>query len=45
MEDDNPILNKPYRFSEVERALVQARTTKLLDIGLVELLGVNMHQQ
>jgi len=24
MEDDNPILNKPYRFSEVERALVQA---------------------
>jgi hypothetical protein len=36
MEDDNPIFKGPYRLSEMERTLVQARTTELLDPGLVE---------
>ncbi len=38
LEDDNLIFRRPYRLNEMERALVQARTTKLLDVGLVELL-------
>jgi hypothetical protein len=37
LEDDNPIFKQPYKFSEVERALIQVRTIKLLDVGLVEL--------
>jgi hypothetical protein len=37
LEDDNLISKRPYRLSEVERALVQAWTTKLLDANLVEL--------
>jgi len=37
LEDDNPIF-RPYRLSEMEKALVQAWTTKLLHEGLVELL-------
>jgi hypothetical protein len=37
LEDDNPIFRRPYRFSEVERVLVQAQITKLLNAGLVEL--------
>jgi hypothetical protein len=37
LEDDNPIFRRPYRLNEVERALVQAQTIELLDVGLVEL--------
>jgi len=38
LEDDNSIFGRPYRLNEMERALVQIRITKLLDVGLVELL-------
>jgi hypothetical protein len=38
LEDDNPIFKQPYRLSEMERALVQARTAELLNASLVELL-------
>jgi hypothetical protein len=38
MEDDNLIFKQPYKLSEMERAFIQAWTTKLLDVGLVELL-------
>jgi hypothetical protein len=37
LEDDNLKFRQPYRLSEVERTLVHARTTKLLDAGFVEL--------
>ncbi len=37
MEDDNIIFGQPYMLDEVERTLVQAQITKLLDVGLVEL--------
>jgi hypothetical protein len=37
LEDNNPISRQPYKLSEVERALVQTRTAKLSDFGLVEL--------
>jgi hypothetical protein len=33
LEDDNPIFKQPYKFSKVEKKLVQAQTTKLLDVG------------
>lgn len=33
----NPIFKQPYKFSEMERTLVQVQITKLLDVGLVEL--------
>jgi hypothetical protein len=36
LKDDNPIFRRPYKFSEVERALVQAWITKLMDARLVE---------
>jgi hypothetical protein len=39
LEDDIPIFKRPYRLSEVERTLVQARITKLLNVGLVELFS------
>jgi hypothetical protein len=35
--DDVPIYHKPYKRSEVERKLIQARTAELLGAGLVEL--------
>ncbi len=38
MEDDNPVFKQPYRLSEMERALVKIRTSKVLDVSLVELL-------
>jgi hypothetical protein len=38
LEDDNPIFKQPYRLSEMERALVKIRTSKVLDVSLVELL-------
>jgi hypothetical protein len=37
LEDDNPIFKRPYKFSKVEKKLVQAQTTRLLDAGLVKL--------
>jgi hypothetical protein len=37
LEDDNPIFKQPYKFSKVEKKLVHAQTTKLLDAGLVKL--------
>jgi hypothetical protein len=40
LENDNPIFKWPYIFSEVERALVQTWTIKLLDVSLVELSTV-----
>ncbi len=36
-EDDNSIFQQPYKRSEVERALVQAQTIELLEVGLVDL--------
>ncbi len=38
LEADNPIFERLYRLSEMERALVQAQITELLDASLVELL-------
>jgi hypothetical protein len=35
LEVDNPIFKQLYKLSEVKKTLVQ--TTKLLDVGLVEL--------
>jgi len=37
LENDNPIFKWPYIFSEVERALVQTWTIKLLDVSFIEL--------
>jgi hypothetical protein len=37
LEDDNPIFKQPYRLSEVEKALIQVQTSKLLYVSLVEL--------
>jgi hypothetical protein len=37
LEYDNLIFKQPYKFSEVERTLVQAQTSKLLGASLVEL--------
>jgi hypothetical protein len=37
LENDNPIFKWPYIFSEVERALVQTWTIKLLDVNFIEL--------
>jgi hypothetical protein len=37
LTDDAPIYRKPYKRSEVERKMIQARTAELLGAGLVEL--------
>jgi hypothetical protein len=37
LTDDAPIYRKPYKRCEVERKMIQARTTELLGMGLVEL--------
>jgi hypothetical protein len=37
LEDDDPIFKQPYRLSEVEKALIQAQTSELLYVSLVEL--------
>jgi hypothetical protein len=37
LTDDVPIYRKPYKRSEVERKMIQARTAELLGAGLVEL--------
>jgi hypothetical protein len=35
--DDAPIYRKPYKYSNVERKMIQARTKELVEAGLVEL--------
>jgi hypothetical protein len=35
--DDAPIYHKPYKWSKVERKMIQARTVELFGVGLVEL--------
>lgn len=37
IEYDNVVFKQPEKVNEVERALVQAQTTKLLNVSLVEL--------
>jgi hypothetical protein len=37
LTDDAPIYRKPYKYSEAERKMIQARTSELLEAGLVEL--------
>jgi hypothetical protein len=37
MIDDAPIYRKPYKYSDAERKMIQARTTELEEAGLVEL--------
>jgi hypothetical protein len=38
LEDDNLIFKQPHKLSEVEKALIKVQTTKLLDVGLVEMV-------
>ncbi len=45
LEDDNLIFKQPYKLSEVEKTLIKAQTTKLLDAGLVEMFKSNMPRQ
>jgi hypothetical protein len=35
--NDTPIYRKPYKYSDAERKMIQARTTELVEAGLVEL--------
>jgi hypothetical protein len=37
LTDDAPIYRKPYKYSDVEYKMIQARTKKLVEAGLVEL--------
>jgi hypothetical protein len=37
LTDDAPIYRKPYKYSDVECKMIQARTKKLVEAGLVEL--------
>jgi hypothetical protein len=37
LTDDAPIYCKPYKYSDVERKMIQARTKELVEVGLVEL--------
>jgi hypothetical protein len=37
LTDDAPIYHKPYKYSDVECKMIQARTRKLVEAGLVEL--------
>jgi hypothetical protein len=41
LTDDAPIYRKPYKRSEVERKMIQARTAELLGAGLVELASLD----
>jgi hypothetical protein len=41
LRDDAPIYHKPYKRSEVERKMIQARTAELLGAGLVELASLD----
>jgi hypothetical protein len=37
LTDDAPIYRKPYKYSDAERKMIQARTAELVEAGLVEL--------
>ena len=37
LESDAPIFRRPYRYSDMERALIRSRTQDLLEAGLVEI--------
>ena len=37
LTDDAPIYCKPYKYSDVECKMIQARTKELVEVGLVEL--------
>jgi hypothetical protein len=37
LTDDAPIYRKPYKYSDTERKMIQARTAELVEVGLVEL--------
>jgi hypothetical protein len=37
LTNDAPIYRKPYKYSDTERKMIQARTTELVETGLVEL--------
>jgi hypothetical protein len=37
LTDDVPIYYKPYKYSDAERKMIQARTAELMEAGLVEL--------
>ena len=37
LTNDTPIFRRPYKYSDLERSLIQARTTELWEAGLVEL--------
>jgi hypothetical protein len=37
LTDDAPIYRKPYKYSDTERKMIQARTAELVEAGLVEL--------
>jgi hypothetical protein len=37
LTDDAPIYRKPYKYSDVERKMIQACTKELVEVGLVEL--------
>jgi hypothetical protein len=41
LTDDAPIYHKPYKWSEVERKMIQARIAELLGVGLVELVPLD----
>jgi hypothetical protein len=38
LTDDVPIYRKPYKYSNAERKMIQARTAELVEVGLVELV-------
>jgi hypothetical protein len=37
LTDDAPIYRKPYKYSDAERKMIQARIVELVEAGLVEL--------
>jgi hypothetical protein len=37
LTDDAPIYQKPYKYNDAERKMIQARTAELVEAGLVEL--------
>jgi hypothetical protein len=41
LTDDAPIYRKPYRYSDAERKMIQAHTTELVEVRLVELVPLD----
>jgi hypothetical protein len=41
LTDNAPIYHKPYKYSDAERKMIQARTVELVEAGLVELAPPN----